>query len=410
MFRSVIFRSLIIFLLISCAGERYALQNFDYPEPVDTASKKISIPVRKQYDLNGIYLDNRFDGSRLNDAKRLNDSTIVVTIAPENTPVNNSPWYAFKIWSDSLQKIYVQLHYQNGSHRYSPKKSADRKNWQAIATADVKVSPDKKTATFPLRLGKQALWIAAQPVLNSTDVAAWLNGLKNNPLTYGFASAGKSVQQKEIPFFKIGQPGGKKKKVILLFSRQHPPEITGFLALQSFVDELIRKDSLSARFYRQYEFWVFPLINPDGVDLGHWRHNAHGVDLNRDWAYFNQPETRAVRDFAVNEANKTRQQVVLGIDFHSTFKDLYYVNEASKYPVTQYFPSAWTNSIDRLTGFKTYYDPSPIKKPVSKAWFYYQFGASGITYEVGDQTPVHLIDQKARAAAVSLMNLLWQAE
>ena len=34
----------------------------------------------------------------------------------------------------------------------------------------------------------------------------------------------------------------------------------------------------------KFRVLAFPLMNPDGVDLGHWRHNAGGIDLNRDWS------------------------------------------------------------------------------------------------------------------------------
>ena len=47
---------------------------------------------------------------------------------------------------------------------------------------------------------------------------------------------------------------------------------------------------------REIRAAVVPLANPDGVEQGHWRHNAQGVDLNRDWDRFQQPETRALRD------------------------------------------------------------------------------------------------------------------
>ena len=60
---------------------------------------------------------------------------------------------------------------------------------------------------------------------------------------------------------------------------------------------------------------VFPLMNPDGVDLGHWRHNAGGIDLNRDWALYRQPETRLVADFIVKEVKTQKSQLVLGLDF-----------------------------------------------------------------------------------------------
>ena len=28
-----------------------------------------------------------------------------------------------------------------------------------------------------------------------------------------------------------------------------------------------------------------------------WRHNANGVDLNRDWTAFTQPETQAIKNY-----------------------------------------------------------------------------------------------------------------
>ena len=48
-------------------------------------------------------------------------------------------------------------------------------------------------------------------------------------------------------------------------------------------------------------------MNPDGVDLGHWRHNANGVDLNRDWSYYNQPEIKQAVNFI--EKEKTNQSL-----------------------------------------------------------------------------------------------------
>jgi len=401
-----IFIVFLVYLYGCSSGYRYT--SFKYPEPVNTVSKKIEYQPKKLFSLDGIFFDNRFDGARVNMAKKLNDSVIEIIIKPENTPVNNSPWYAFKIWSKSSKKQYVRLVYKNGFHRYRPKISKEGRNWVGLDSSAFSVSNDKKSILMKLTLDSLPLWIAAQPLINTRDVAQWIDSLqKSNNYCSGYESAGKSVLQRDIPFFKIGTNAGSGKKVILLFSRQHPPETTGFLALKFFIDALTREDQLSEKFFEQYEFWVFPLINPDGVDLGHWRHNANGVDLNRDWAYFRQPETRSIRDFILNKANSQRQKIVLGIDFHSTFKDIYYVNEATDYDFLKDFPRYWTNSIDRLVNsLSTYYDPTPIKKPVSKAWFYYQFGAVGITYEIGDDTPLQTIKQKSEAAAVSLMDLL----
>lgn len=59
---------------------------------------------------------------------------------------------------------------------------------------------------------------------------------------------------------------------------------------------MIGDSELAMEFRKHFVIKAFPMLNPDGVVNGHWRHNAMGVDLNRDWQNFNQPETRAVRD------------------------------------------------------------------------------------------------------------------
>ncbi len=151
---------------------------------------------------------------------------------------------------------------------------------------------------------------------------------------------GQSVLGRDIPYFRMGEGSSENKKVMILLSRQHPPEVTGFMALQYFVSELLKDDALTRSFYKRYDIWVFPLLNPDGVDLGHWRHNAHGIDLNRDWAFYRQPEIDAVTDFIIRKAKQGNNQVILGIDFHSTFKDIYYVYKddiSTKLPEFQKF-------------------------------------------------------------------------
>jgi murein peptide amidase A len=71
------------------------------------------------------------------------------------------------------------------------------------------------------------------------------------------------------------------------------------------------KAVLADRRVRGVDVWVVPTINPDGL-AADTRQNAHGVDLNRNWAHrwrpqtgpydsgprpFSEPETRAMRRF-----------------------------------------------------------------------------------------------------------------
>ena len=98
-------------LLIGC--KTYQVQNFDYPRNIDTASKEIVEQEKKTYsfpDL-GVYADNQFDGARLIDLISTNDSSFTARITPENEPINSSPWFAFKLWSNTSKSIYMTLDY-----------------------------------------------------------------------------------------------------------------------------------------------------------------------------------------------------------------------------------------------------------------------------------------------------------
>ena len=47
-----------------------------------------------------------------------------------------------------------------------------------------------------------------------------------------------------------------------------------------------------------------------------------------------------------------------------------------------------------------------MAQPISKNWFYKQFKAEAMTYEVGDDTLENIIKLKAKASAVTMMDLL----
>ena len=68
---------------------------------------------------------------------------------------------------------------------------------------------------------------------------------------------------------------------------------------------------------------MIPNMNPDGVEHGFWRHNMGGIDLNRDWGPFTQPETVLVRDQLDRFVQTGSPQLSLFLDFHSTDRDVF---------------------------------------------------------------------------------------
>jgi predicted deacylase len=145
---------------------------------------------------------------------------------------------------------------------------------------------------------------------------------------------------------------------------------------------------------------IVPLANPDGFVMGHWRHNLGGVDLNRDWGPFTQPETRALS--AAITAEAARGPILAVIDFHSTFRDVVY---APPQPTGPDLGEAMLQAITRdLAGADIRIDRAHNPgNGVLKSWARDQFGVGALTWEVGDDSPHARTNRLAAAAATALM-------
>ncbi len=102
------------------------------------------------------------------------------------------------------------------------------------------------------------------------------------------APTGRSPQ----PHPKLGAGGPKR---IFYLCRQHGHEPASTEGALVFINSLVKadEDTPLAGYLKQTTVMVVPMANPDGSEA-FLRHNAHNVDLNRDWLHRTQPETRAL--------------------------------------------------------------------------------------------------------------------
>jgi len=375
--------------------------------PVDTTTKPILLQEKQTYLLNdvGVYASNEFDGARLNGFKKVNDSTAIVYVNPENTPINNSAYYAFKTWSDTPKTFYFTFKYpKDYRHRYLPKIKKNNE-WSIIDSTSIYKKDN--SVTIKLNLKKEPITVAAQEIQSSVDVKNWYTKLTENKKYVDIKTFGKSKLGRDLNVLNIciGDPRGKE--VIVLLTRQHPPEVTGYYAFQHFLEAILNDSELSKAFLSKYNVLAFPIMNPDGVDLGHWRHNRNGVDTNRDWSVYNQPEVKNTVTYITKVLKKNKAKIVLGLDFHSTYKDVFYTNKIRKTTTLPYFIDDWFAALEaNIPNYKVNEAPGNSTKPVSKGWFLYGHNAVGITYEIGDATPKDRIKTIGKVTAEQMMNIL----
>ena len=387
------------------------------------ALKKVdthTVPIQKQlkgiFDIgDSIYCSNDFDGARLNGVVLTNDTLVTVLITPENTPINKSPWYAFNIWSSRTKDVYLKITYLDGyRHRYYPKLSYDRLSWHNLDSINYSEDIESKAGsergfptniTMKLLISQDTTWIAGQEIISSNDVNEWAKSLVTKQFITT-SQIGESHEGRPINLLKIGKVDDKK--MILILSRQHPPEVTGYLAMQSFVETICGESETATKFREVYNTYVIPNLNPDGVDNGHWRHNAGGVDLNRDWEEFNQPELQAVKRF-IEKKIDDGGKFYFAVDFHSTHEDIYYTtNPELEGNMPGLVPDMIENMSKKLNDDKPNIRPASDDEPrvTSKSYLFHELGAESLTFEIGDNTPRRFIKRKGEVAAIELMKLM----
>lgn len=70
----------------------------------------------------------------------------------------------------------------------------------------------------------------------------WIESFRANELVT-IGNVGKSALGRPLFHMNITKDSNHKKPTIIVISRQHPPEVTGFLAMKSFIETLVQEGS-----------------------------------------------------------------------------------------------------------------------------------------------------------------------
>lgn len=357
-------------------------------------------------DLGSIKFDNRFSGASSDkmiascdiDSSELNAR---IVLKPENTPINDSAWYAFKLSSDKPKHLNISIEVKDGSNRYPPKVSYDGKHWQFIEHTFT-----DKQLQFSVQLARKPIYIAAQEMITNEDYLKW--GVK--AAQKSFVEKYKitnSVQMKPIFGYDVIQNPEAKKWLVVL-GRMHPPELTGAMAFFPFANTLLGASKLAYQFRDKFNIFIVPNLNPDGVEAGHWRHNVNGIDLNRDWIDFSQPEVKGVHK-RIQQLIAEGGQMAMAVDFHSTNKDVFYTMPSDYDIAHPHMVETWLTQLDDALMVDFTVLPEPGTSPgrgVFKQYFADEYQVHAITYEMGDNTNREVIRVVAEKAAEKLMSTM----
>lgn len=337
-----------------------------------------------------------FEGAAPSACSVTGERAFSLLITPEHAPpINPSPWYGFRYEASGDAPVTVTLRYLGGKHRYTPKLADAAGAWRELP---VEKSADGSSAVLRLPAGNGV--VAAQEIITpnnaAADLARW-SAASGAPVF----TLGQSHDRRPIEAIRLGRTNAPR--LVILLGRQHPPEVTGAIAMTAFVDALAKR----AATLGDVQVLVVPMLNPDGVVRGHWRANRGATDLNRDWGDFAQPETRAVKTWL--DALPASVRPVLMVDFHSTGRNLFYVQGDEASPAQQRFLSAWLGGQENaVPGYPFTIEPRNANpgSGTAKNWFHARYAIPAYTYEVGDSADRDATRSMAQALAATLLPAL----
>ena len=363
-------------------------------------------PVLNKQCLTSIVLvDFDFPGAGNLSCEIINSQHIKLFINSEtDDSINPSPWFAIRK-SKHSENIKIELDYGNYNYRYNPKISSDNKAWDNLNMLNILKKNNDKILVIDFLPSNKKQYIASQEIITQSWYYNWFNELKETGKVRS-ETIGFSVLKKPITMFFIETD--IKNPYIIILGRQHPPEVTGAFALKGFIDQLVSPSQLSQNFLNQYNIIFVPLMNPDGVDNGHWRYNINKIDLNRDWGTFSQPETIAVNEKLIRLTANSK--LALFIDFHSTYKNIFYISENSSNNLSKFSLENWINNSSSGL-FEIGYNFQLINSSnkdngVSKNYIYNKYNIPSMTYEVSDIEDRKKIKQSSSILATELMKFL----
>ncbi len=250
---------------------------------------------------------------------------------------------------------------------------------------------------------------------DSTKV--YLEELSHNPYV-SIDSIGASVEGRAIWMVNISdlsQYFGVKYRVAI-HARTHPDEVQSQWLTQRII-EILGGDSDLAKILRsRVIFNIVPMYNPDGVELGYGRLNAHGIDLERNWFVDeHEPEVAALKNKYFEFMNSSKPiNIMLNMHgdkganngyfyfHHENGTSLEYTEIQKQFisMTQQYFPNGigdWNRSV-------SWTDGNPMLFPESWFWVNYQENVLAITFE---EYPIaSRIDTTFDKTATALLNAI----
>lgn len=257
---------------------------------------------------------------------------------------NKTPIFRFNIDDSAPYSVYGSVGWPSDWRCWY---SYDNESWQRMANSSV-VGNFQEVSHSSAFTG-DTVYLATRPPYTHSMMKAHTEAIKLNPLVsephssagngYVFGQSvattrdgdGWPVPALDLVSYRISNDmerpfDGTAKRRAVLIARQHASEDQGSWQLQAFVDFLLSGGEPANSLLRDWEFFVYPMVNVSGVwgnaHRGTLQEGRRDEDPNRDWPGGDTSGTlQVVTETRLAIAQDTGNVINAFMDFHGLLSD-----------------------------------------------------------------------------------------
>jgi hypothetical protein len=236
-------------------------------------------------------------------------------------------WFHFKADHVLNKRITFELNDLIGVYRETPHIvytdytqpvfSYDQKNWERID--NVKYDTSTYTFSFSEKFEKEPVWIAYAHPYPTSRMDELLEKVKFSDYA-SVTQLARTKEGRDISLVQITdqEVSIENKKNIMILALQHAGEDAGGFMAEGIIQFLLSEDKDAVTARKRFNYFIVPMMNPDGIFNGTSRYNMEMEDLNNIWLNDDkkQPEVTGLKNWAetwLAEGN----EIDLFIDIHN---------------------------------------------------------------------------------------------
>ncbi|MBT3589982.1 MAG: T9SS type A sorting domain-containing protein [Candidatus Marinimicrobia bacterium] len=179
---------------------------------------------------------------------------------------------------------------------------------------------------------------------------------------------------------------------IYIHARTHPGEEESFWVTNEIINILLSDDPYANFIRNNTIFHIIPMYNPDGVELGYARENAHGIDIESGWDDNPlEPEVAVLKNRFI-ELMDTSNPIEVALNMHSAYACYRYFVYHDSYGTSPLYAQLeqnyitgiqdyFLNGIEPWTHYVSWTNGTPDQYPESWWWMTQGENVMALTYE-----------------------------